>query len=116
ALLLAEEHLPAARAAAEPALAGAMRLHYASGARDYAARLFIHVAIAAQVAGVVENHLLADAARGRQTRSQPRQQFAVMLDLKRSADLAPIRADGAHAMRTDGHHLLDVGCPQRFDI
>src|ERR1035437_3012024 len=39
-----------------------------------------------------------------------------MLDFKRRADLPPVRADGAHAMRANRNHLAHFGRAQRFDV
>ena len=45
------------------------RIHHLTGPRDHLARLIVDVAIAAQVAGVVEDDLLARPGRGRQPRA-----------------------------------------------
>src|SRR5579863_673343 len=39
-----------------------------------------------------------------------------MLDFKAGAELPPIRAYGANAMRADGNHLADPLGPQHFNI
>src|ERR1700678_1152789 len=52
ALFLAQEHLAAACATAERALAGAMRVHHYRGAADDFAGFLVDIAVAAQIAGV----------------------------------------------------------------
>src|ERR1017187_7112445 len=111
ALLFAQEHLAAAGPAAEGTLARARHFHHCRGLCDYRPRLVVFLAVTAQIARVVVNHGLAPPPRPRrgQPVRQPRQQFAVMLNLERRARLPPIRPDGPHAMRAYRHHLLDLG-------
>ena len=64
AFFFAQEREPAAGAATEAALARTRRIDHFAGPRKHCARLVIDVAIAAQVAGIVIDDLVAVSACG----------------------------------------------------
>src|SRR5580692_6605301 len=109
ALFFPEKHLAAAGAATERTLAGAVGVDDVGSAPDDFARLLIYVAIASQVAGIVEHGFFAQGIARRQPLLHARQQLAVVLDLEGAAVLAPVCADGADAMRADGYKLAGFG-------
>src|SRR5207245_1434235 len=115
ALHLAHKAQPAPGAAAARAIARARRIDDVARQRSYGPRLFVDAPIAAQITRIVEHDLLLRDVR-RQPRLNPRQEFAVVLDFERCAEVPPILADSAHAMRADRQHLLYVALPDVLDI
>src|SRR5579883_289349 len=113
---LPEEHLAAARAAAERALPRALRLDdFRIPARNLA-RLIVHIAVAAEIARVVIRHAAAVTRRLRQPRLHAREQLAVMFNGERRSGFLPVGSDGADAMRANRDHPGGLGRLQRFDV
>ena len=82
----------------------------------YFAWPLVNVAVTAQIARIVEDRLCAiSIARGKPVLNA-RQRFAVMFDLERAAVFAPIRADGADAVRANRNHFVGFGGAQGLDI
>ena len=109
ALLFAQEHLPAAGAAAERALARARRFDHIRRTRQHRARLR---RTRRDNGPDSRDRGTPPCSRGLRRRGscvlQARQQLAVMLDLEGGAILPPVGPDGAHAVRADGDHLADL--------
>src|SRR5579883_33526 len=99
ALFLAQEGQPAAGAAAETALAGALRIDHFARQSGHRARLLENTPVAAQIARIVKHDPLSLLAG--QLVDVARQEFTVMLDRRGLAELLPVGGDGAHAVRAD---------------
>src|SRR5579884_57951 len=113
---LPEEHLAAAGAAAERALAGALRLHNFRVTARHLARLVVHIAVAAEIARIVIRDARPVARGLRQPGLDAREQLAVVFDRERRACLLPVGSDGADAMRANRDHLGGLGRLQCFDV
>src|SRR5581483_3782177 len=112
----AEEDEAAAGAAAEAALARARWINHLAGGGSNGARFIVDVAVAAQVAGIVEHNLFLVLDRLWEPVHVARQKLAMVLDGRRRAVGFPVFLNRAYAMRTDGDYFFNFGLGEGFEI